>query len=656
MGNIAKGTKVEFEFVFGRENIPDPPKTGRIYFVYDPDNNMQAIQVGNDGELLELASVYSDQDFAEDFTVKFRQFIADWKVKDTNISGSNPSTTSYIADAMFDSSTGVLVLTRKNLTSQLSPYAKLSGATFTGNVMLAGDPTSNLQAATKQYVDSRVSTALKYLGISSTVITNGGSQSPTINGTVITPQNGNIVYYEGVEFIFNGTVWQVMGSPSGDIPKLAGHTGETPKFTSDGALDTSGYAIASSTPMGKFFIPYSSSKGDVYTDPIPVTWDNTYPMLLADRQLKNGGIYLMQTSHGWTFKSNPTYFSYPAGSGATKIFMVVNCDTTHTLDPDEVFEIAVIDADNEYQVAMLIGGGRYWANTKSGAYRDTGLTFSVSTLKNSSLSSPIALGSLKNTGIDVIYPRALSIYDVFYIQYDGSSQFKFNSSVQYQYVSYTATNNKTYTIRISGIDTNHYFVQNDVIGIYIAGEIGQYENPVYYGHVISQSWKTTFTNTTYTFAEGTTDGAFSVTPSTGSARSVPIHGLKQGAFQNNVTLCVLESMTPVAGVYTITKANEVGPRYIWQEPMIGEIINICCANAIADTFIRTEVEFDLESDATTSHLRISNIDINHLIVDGDVFAVIVYDIITEDGYPVYLCRQYAQSWKDYTRLTWGTLS
>jgi len=37
--------------------------------------------------------------------------------------------------------------------TQLSPYAELSGATYTGNVFLAGNPTSSTEAANKAYVD-----------------------------------------------------------------------------------------------------------------------------------------------------------------------------------------------------------------------------------------------------------------------------------------------------------------------------------------------------------------------------------------------------------------------------------------------------------------------------------------------------------------------
>lgn len=43
------------------------------------------------------------------------------------------------------------------------------------------------------------------------------------------------------------------------------------------------------------------------------------------------------------------------------------------------------------------------------------------------------------------------------------------------------------------------------------------------------------TNTTYTFAEGTTNGAFSVTPSGGSAQTVNIHGLGAAAYKGVVT-------------------------------------------------------------------------------------------------------------------------
>ena len=54
-----------------------------------------------------------------------------------------------------------------------------------------------------------------------------------------------------------------------------------------------------------------------------------------------------------------------------------------------------------------------------------------------------------------------------------------------------------------------------------------------FGHVTGVTTKEeTVQNTTYTFAEGTTNGAFSVTPSGGTAQSVPVHGLNNAAYKN----------------------------------------------------------------------------------------------------------------------------
>lgn len=49
--------------------------------------------------------------------------------------------------------------------------------------------------------------------------------------------------------------------------------------------------------------------------------------------------------------------------------------------------------------------------------------------------------------------------------------------------------------------------------------------------VEGKGYITSYTNTTYTFAEGTTNGAFTVTPSGGSAQSVKVHGLSAAAYK-----------------------------------------------------------------------------------------------------------------------------
>ncbi len=94
----------------------------------------------------------------------------------------------------------------------------LSGGTFTGPVTLSGVPTSNLEAATKGYVDSKVqgldglTNAMHFKGISTTEITNGGTQNPTIEGNVITTKEaGDVVLYSQKEYVWNGSSWQLLG-------------------------------------------------------------------------------------------------------------------------------------------------------------------------------------------------------------------------------------------------------------------------------------------------------------------------------------------------------------------------------------------------------------------------------------------------------------
>lgn len=54
----------------------------------------------------------------------------------------------------------------------------------------------------------------KYVGVTSTEVTDGGTEAPTINGVVIPVENlnaGDIVTYAAKEFIWNGSTWQEFG-------------------------------------------------------------------------------------------------------------------------------------------------------------------------------------------------------------------------------------------------------------------------------------------------------------------------------------------------------------------------------------------------------------------------------------------------------------
>ena len=67
-----------------------------------------------------------------------------------------------------------------------------------------------------------------------------------------------------------------------------------------------------------------------------------------------------------------------------------------------------------------------------------------------------------------------------------------------------------------------------------------------YGHVTSVDTAEA-EGTTYTFAEGSTNGAFSVTPADGTAQSVPIHGLDDAAYKGVVTTVDTSADLPTSG-------------------------------------------------------------------------------------------------------------
>ena len=54
-----------------------------------------------------------------------------------------------------------------------------------------------------------------FLGESTTAITDGGTQKPTIGGNVVNPNGGDIVVYSNGEFIWSGTAWIELGDLSG---------------------------------------------------------------------------------------------------------------------------------------------------------------------------------------------------------------------------------------------------------------------------------------------------------------------------------------------------------------------------------------------------------------------------------------------------------
>ena len=99
-----------------------------------------------------------------------------------------------------------------------------NGVATDARVSLAADPVGPMDAATKGYVDAAIEGAasnLNFLGTSTTEVTEGGTEAPTVDGVVIPVADlhkGDWVIYDGNQYIWDGNAWAVYGS-KGDVPK-----------------------------------------------------------------------------------------------------------------------------------------------------------------------------------------------------------------------------------------------------------------------------------------------------------------------------------------------------------------------------------------------------------------------------------------------------
>lgn len=113
--------------------------------------------------------------------------------------------------------------------------AVFNGAhTLTGRAIstsIATDNSTNLvtEGAVKSYVDGAtagLSGAMHYIGTSTSAITDGGTENPTISGYSGTAKTaGNVVVYGSKEFVWDGTAWEEFGDEGSYALKTVSVTG-----------------------------------------------------------------------------------------------------------------------------------------------------------------------------------------------------------------------------------------------------------------------------------------------------------------------------------------------------------------------------------------------------------------------------------------------
>lgn len=142
-------------------------------------------------------------------------------------------------------------------------------------ITLPSGTTYNIKDATARSQISALSGAMKYIGTTTTALTDGSTTNPiTISGSSVTATAGNVAIYGEKEFVFNGTKWQEFGS-TGSLKALAfkdNATGNvsvtgTPSGTVSQPTFTGTQATVSvkGTPAGSVTISSSSSGTKNYT-------------------------------------------------------------------------------------------------------------------------------------------------------------------------------------------------------------------------------------------------------------------------------------------------------------------------------------------------------------------------------------------------------
>lgn len=151
----------------------------------------------------------------------------------TTVTWSNGTTSSTTAavtglgTAAYEDATAFATAAQGILADNAMPATNgtATGATIT----LAADPTNAMHAATKQYVDDAtagLTGAMHFIGTSTTAITDGGTEDPTIGGQVVSTKTaGDVVLYDGLEFVWDGSAWNELGDEGSYALKTVTVTG-----------------------------------------------------------------------------------------------------------------------------------------------------------------------------------------------------------------------------------------------------------------------------------------------------------------------------------------------------------------------------------------------------------------------------------------------
>lgn len=92
-----------------------------------------------------------------------------------------------------------------------------------------GPPQSRIEALLQGVLEKlgTMEKVVRYIGVTTTEIADGSTTNPiTVNGASVTAVNGDMVFYEGAAYTWDGTCWQQTMSFAEVITQIEGLTAE----------------------------------------------------------------------------------------------------------------------------------------------------------------------------------------------------------------------------------------------------------------------------------------------------------------------------------------------------------------------------------------------------------------------------------------------
>ncbi len=108
--------------------------------------------------------------------------------------------------------------------------------------------TYDIKDATARQMISELGHCLYWMGVTTTALTDGDTTNPiTIGGDSVTAGIGGVAQYNSVEFVWNGSAWQMLGE--GNLGALAFKDSASGSYTPAGTVTVSSNSDASTTSI-----------------------------------------------------------------------------------------------------------------------------------------------------------------------------------------------------------------------------------------------------------------------------------------------------------------------------------------------------------------------------------------------------------------------